>query len=194
VLPITCIALVLRPGHATGGARALMWTCWGLWQRLVATWAEFQHSVVYYATERCRKDRKHVLMQKVVTLNTCCDIACLTFQLPLITTGSFQSHRRQPRNWLFSEPPTCERTQQTFSQMKKFRNSQVSVVIFSDGVGKWIVFVWNNVNYQKYVWIILLKLTFFDFLRYSGYIWQARWTICKIFVSNFLTISHAKNH
>jgi len=30
-----------------------------------------------------------------VTLNTCCDIACLTFQLPHITTGSFQSHRRQ---------------------------------------------------------------------------------------------------
>jgi len=26
-----------------------------LWQRLVATWAEFQHSVVYYATDQCRK-------------------------------------------------------------------------------------------------------------------------------------------
>jgi len=24
-------------------------------QRLVATWAEFQHSVVYYTTEQCRK-------------------------------------------------------------------------------------------------------------------------------------------
>ena len=41
-------------GHATGGARVLMWTCWGLRQRLVATWAEFQHSVVYYATAQCR--------------------------------------------------------------------------------------------------------------------------------------------
>ena len=40
-------------------------------------------------------DWKHVLTQKVVTLNTCCDIACLTFQLPHITTGSFHSHRRQ---------------------------------------------------------------------------------------------------
>jgi len=38
------------------------------------------------------KDWKHELMQKVVTLNTCCDTACLTFQLPHITTGSFQSH------------------------------------------------------------------------------------------------------
>ena len=36
---------------------------------------------------------RHVLMQKVVTLNTCCDVACLAFQLPHITTGSFQSHR-----------------------------------------------------------------------------------------------------
>ena len=42
------------------------------------------------------KDWNRVLTQKVVTLNTCCDIACLTFQLPHITTGSFQSHRRQP--------------------------------------------------------------------------------------------------
>jgi len=27
----------------------------GLRQRLVATWAEFQHSMVYYATDQCRK-------------------------------------------------------------------------------------------------------------------------------------------
>ena len=43
------------------------------------------------------KDCKHVSIQKVVTLNTCCDTACLTFQLPRITTGSFQSHWRRPR-------------------------------------------------------------------------------------------------
>ena len=48
------------------------------------------------------KDRKHILMQKVVTLNTCCGIACLTFQLPHITTGSFQSHRWQPTTGSFS--------------------------------------------------------------------------------------------
>ena len=34
--------------------------------------------------------------------------------------------------------PTFERTQQTFSQTKKFSNLQVSVVTFSGGVGKWI--------------------------------------------------------
>ena len=70
------------------------------------------------------KDWKHVLTQKVVTLNTCCDTACLTFQLPhisaletfviialhkstftipyhTITNGSFQSHRRQPTTGSF---------------------------------------------------------------------------------------------
>ena len=52
---IICIALVLGLGHATGGARVLIWTCCGLWQRLVATWAEFQHSVVYYTTDQCLK-------------------------------------------------------------------------------------------------------------------------------------------
>ena len=142
VLPITCIALVLRLGHATGGARVLIWTCWGLRQRFVAIWAELQHSVVYYTIMRLisvEKGWKHVLTRTVVTLNTCCDTACLTFQLPHITTGSFQNHRRQPTTGsLRSEPPTLERTQQTYSQMKNFCSSQVSVGTFSGGVGKWI--------------------------------------------------------
>ena len=55
MLPIICIALVLRLGHATGGARVLIRTCFGLRQRFVATWAEFHHNVVYYATDQCRK-------------------------------------------------------------------------------------------------------------------------------------------
>jgi len=42
------------------------------------------------------KDWKHVYVQKVVTSNTCCNVACLTFQLPHMTTGSFQSHHCQP--------------------------------------------------------------------------------------------------
>ena len=37
-------------------------------------------------------------------------------------------------NRLFSEPPTFEGTQQTFSQTKKFSILQVSVVTFSGGV------------------------------------------------------------
>ena len=47
------------------------------------------------------KDWKHVFMQNVVTLNTCCDVACLTFQLSQITTSSFQSHQCQPANGSF---------------------------------------------------------------------------------------------
>jgi len=49
------IALVLHLGHATGGAHVLIWTCCGLRQQLVATWAEFQHSMVCCATDQCRK-------------------------------------------------------------------------------------------------------------------------------------------
>jgi len=58
--------------------------------------AEFQHSEVYYVTIGVEKNWKLVLMQKVVTLNTCFDTASLAFQLPHIITGSFQSDRRQP--------------------------------------------------------------------------------------------------
>jgi len=49
VLPIVCIALSARLGHATGGAvyRVPVRDADELRQRLVATWAEFQHSVVY---------------------------------------------------------------------------------------------------------------------------------------------------
>jgi len=53
-------------------------------------WISAQHGTMRLIS--VEKDWKHVPMQKVVTLNTCCDIACLTFQLPHITTGSFQSH------------------------------------------------------------------------------------------------------
>jgi len=50
------------------------------------------------------KDWKHVSVQKVVTLNTCCDVACLTFQFSHITTGSFQSHEcLEKRNITFSQ-------------------------------------------------------------------------------------------
>jgi len=65
-------------------------------------------------------------MQKVVTLNTCCDIACLTFQLPHITTGSFQSHRRQLTTGSFQNLQRWK--EHNKREMKKFCNLQVSVV------------------------------------------------------------------
>jgi len=51
-----------------------------------------------------KEDWKHVSVQKVVTLNTCCNVACMTFHLPPITTGSFQSQQCQPtkiKRWTF---------------------------------------------------------------------------------------------
>jgi len=63
-------------------------------------------------------------------------LLCLTFQLPHFTTDSFQSHWCQTTTVFFSEPRTFEGTQQTFSRMKKFCISPVSVVTFSGGIDK----------------------------------------------------------
>ena len=141
MLPIICTALVLRLGHATTGARVLIRTCWGLWQQLVATWDEFQHTVVYYATDQCRK-----------RLEACINIErghtehwlwhCLP-DIPVATHHKrfFSQPPTTTHNWLFSGLPTFERTQQTFSQMKKFCNWKVSVVTFSGGMSKWIIII-----------------------------------------------------
>jgi len=47
------------------------------------------------------KDWKHVLLQKVVTLNTCCDVACLAFQLPHIKPVLFRTTDDNPQLALF---------------------------------------------------------------------------------------------
>jgi len=67
----------------------------------VATWAEFQHRVVDNAVDQWRKSWKRAFMQKVVNLNTCCNVDCPTFHLPHITTGSFQTQQCQPTTGLF---------------------------------------------------------------------------------------------
>ena len=90
---------------------------------LVATWAEFQQSAWWMMQLISgEKDWKHVSVQKVVTFNICCNIACLTFHLPHITTGSFQSHQCQPTTCFFRATNVWRNTtlQHTFSQMKKF--------------------------------------------------------------------------
>ena len=106
-----------------------MWTCWGWWQRLVATWAEFQHSVLYYATDQCRKRLKACInadsghSERLLW-------HCLP-DIPVIHHNRFFSEPpTTTHNWLSSEPPTSERTQQTFSQMKKFRNSQLHKLVW----------------------------------------------------------------
>jgi len=85
---------------------------------LVATRADFQQSVTDDAVDQWRKKTKHVSMHKVVTLNTCCDVACLTFQLPHITTGSFHRHQ------------CLEGCNITFSRMIKFSILQGSAMTF----------------------------------------------------------------
>ena len=50
----------------------------------------------WISAQRCVLCDWSVSEKGLVALNTCCDIACLTFQLLHITTASFQSHRRQP--------------------------------------------------------------------------------------------------
>jgi len=65
-------------------------------------------------------DWKHVLTQKVVTLNTCCDIACLKFQLPHITTGSFQSHWWQPTTGSYQSPQRLKECNKPSVRWKSF--------------------------------------------------------------------------
>jgi len=135
-------------------------------QRRVATWAEFQQSVVYDATAQWQKDWKHVLVQKMVTLNTCYDVACLTFQLRHTQTFSFQSHQYlKERN-----KPSVRRKSFTFHKLMWW---YFHVWWWS---GLQFVSFWDNVNNEKCVWIILLKITFWDFPRWIGYIWQVKWT------------------
>ena len=81
----------------------------GVRQRLFATWTGFQHSVVYHATDQCWKKTGTIInAERMVTLNTCRDIACPTFQLPRIATGSLAEPPTTTHNWLYSEPPTSE--------------------------------------------------------------------------------------
>ena len=63
---------------------------------LVATRAEFQHSVVYDAVDQWRKRLEACIRTHGGHLNICCNVACLIFHLPYITTGSFQNHQCLP--------------------------------------------------------------------------------------------------
>ena len=49
-----------------------------LWKRLVATWLNFSRAWWTMQLISGEKDWKHVSVQKVVTLNICCNVACLT--------------------------------------------------------------------------------------------------------------------
>ena len=96
---------------------------------------EFQHSVVDDAVDQWKKDWKHVSLQKMVTLNICCNIACLTFHLPHVTTV-FLEPPMPTHNRLFSEPSMFGGMQHTFTQMKSCAFYKVVQRHFSGVVGK----------------------------------------------------------
>jgi len=138
-----------------------------LGQLLVATRTEFQHNAVYYATDRCRKRLEACINAEGGHLNTRCDTACLTFQLLHITTGSFQSHRWQPTTGCLL---SLERLKERNTPSVRWNSFAIHKLVWGHSQVGWanglqFIFFWDSVNNQKYVWIILLKMTFLDFPR-----------------------------
>ena len=84
----------------------------------------------YYATDQCRKRLEACISAEGGHSEHCLpDIPVATHHNRFFSEPPTTTH-----NWLFSESPTFERTQQTFCQMKKFCNSQVSVVGWASGL------------------------------------------------------------
>jgi len=137
------------------------------------------------------KDWKpNVLIQKVVTLNTCCDVACLTFQLPHITTSSFQNHRWQPTTGCHQSLQRLKERNKPSVRWKSFAIHKLVMwhfwVVWASGLQ--LVFFSDNINSQNYVWIILLKMTFWisqgkvaTFVRLSGEVDKSVRFVCQIF-------------
>ena len=149
-------------------------------KRLVATWAKFSTAWWTMQLISGKKDWKHVSVQKVVTLNICCNVACLTFHLPHITTG------------FFSEPPMFQGMQHTFnefSQMKKLMCIlQGSAVTFFQVC--WVrgnslfssEIIWSM--YEQYCWKWLLWIS--QGKVATVYRWGGK--MYKLLMSNFLRI------
>jgi len=114
-----------------------------------------------------KNDWKHVIMQKVVTLNTCCDIACLTFQLPHITTSSFQSHVNNPQLALFraSNNVLCRRA------LMQYLESRVTpllagVLAYIDTNNNLDVLVHNSEPWLRHMWLHMLADSNITELKY----------------------------
>ena len=113
--------------------------------------AEFQQSLVDDAVDQWRKWLKECIRAEgIVTLNVCCDVACLTFHLPHITTGFFSEPLLPTHNRLFTEPPTLGGMQHTFNQMKKLsylKNKKIKRWTFFSGTQcrfkPFLVFQWH---------------------------------------------------
>jgi len=136
-------------GHATGGACALIWACWGSRQWLVAMWAEFQHSMVYYVTEQCQKRLEACINAKRDHSEHLLWHCLPDYPVATHHNRFFSDPRRKTHNQLFPEPKTSEIMQQAFSQMKKFCSSVWWHFQVGWASGLQIVFLWVNVNNHK---------------------------------------------
>jgi len=162
-------------GRVEACGSGLLWH----WLNFSTAWCTMRLNSVY-------KDWKHVLTQNVVTLNTCCDIACLTFQLPHTSQPVLsRATDDNPQLALF-------RASNVWNQRLKERNKPSArwkcfaihkLVRWHFQVG-WVstlqfVF-WDDINNQKYVWIIQLKWLFW--ISHGTVATSDRWggQICSI--------------
>jgi len=123
--------------------------------RLVATWAEFQHSVVYYATNQCQKrleactnaegsQSEHLLWH------------CLP-DIPVATHHNrfFQSHRCHPTTGCLQSLQRLKERNKPSVRWKSFAFHKLMWGHFQVGwaSGLQLVFFWCNINNQTYVWV-----------------------------------------
>ena len=123
-----CVALLPRLGHATGGARVSSTS--PRYGRVAA--AASNCDIGWISAQRGGRCDWSVV-KKTGSMHACRRWSLRTLAVTLLAWHSSCTHN----NRFFSEPSVFERTQQTFSQMKNFCISQVCVVTFSGGVGKW---------------------------------------------------------
>ena len=100
-------------------------------QRLVATWAEFQQSVVDDTVDQWQKDGKHVSVQNLVILNICCRLMLLAWHSICRTPQPvlFRAANANPQP-AHSRATNVWRNAHTFSQMKMLCILQGSGVTF----------------------------------------------------------------
>ena len=90
-------------------------------------------------------------MPPCCTLNTCCDVACLTLQLTHITTGSFQSQQRQPTTGSLQSLQRLKERNKPSVRWKGFAIHKLVWWHFQAGwaSGLQFVFFWDNINNQN---------------------------------------------
>jgi len=162
-----------------------LWTVLFHLSRLVATWAEFQHSLVYCVTDQWRKRLKACIRRKwslwtlAMTL-LAWQSSCHTSQLVL-----FRATDDNPQLALLRAFDILTERNKPSVRLNSFAVHKLVWWHFQLGwlSGLEIVFFWDNINNQK-----LLKMTFW--ISRGKVATSDKWggQICKIFVSNFLRI------